>query len=148
MQGMKLQTADIMRLLPYFMREDDANNALASGVNPLIHALYDGAVRLQTWDKLEVLTEPELDKLALELNIAWYNDTADRETKIQLIKDSDLVYSRLGTKWAVERVVNTYFGSGEVEEWFEYGGKPYFFRIKTTNADISYCEKAGVFRGA
>lgn len=36
-----------------------------------------------------------------------------------------------GTKWAVENLVSSCFGEGYVMEWYEYGGKPYRFKIFT-----------------
>lgn len=137
MEGMKLNNADILRLLPLMMRDDETVAALASVVNLLAGTLFYGASRLRTWDKLDELPENELDELAWELNIAWYNDTADRDKKVQLIKDSDLVYSRLGTKWAVEQIIKTYFGSGLVREWFEYGGDPYHYKIISENPSLT-----------
>ena len=82
-------------------------------------------------------TEAELDALAWELNILWYDTGASLDTKRALVKDSDLVYKRLGTKWAVENVINSYFGEGFVEEWFEYDGQPGRFRVYSTNPSLS-----------
>lgn len=36
-----------------------------------------------------------------------------------------------GTPAAVEELVAIVFGEGEVSEWFEYGGEPYWFKIRT-----------------
>ena len=38
-----------------------------------------------------------------------------------------------GTPAAVEELVTAVFGDGKVEEWFEYGDEPFYFRI-TVNA--------------
>ena len=54
-----------------------------------------------------------------------------------LVKNSDRVYQHLGTKWAVENVINTYFGEGHVEEWFDYGGEPGRFRVLTPNPSVN-----------
>ena len=89
-------------------------------------------------------TPEELDALAWELNILWYDVGANIDTKRDVIKNSDLVYRRLGTKWAVESVIKSYFGDGYITEWFEYGGQPGRFRVYTANPSVSE-ERYGEF---
>ena len=135
--GMKLGALDFVRLLPQFMRDDLAVKGLAQGLNELIPVL-DGSVQLlTTWDHIDELGEDELDALAWELNILWYDKSANIETKRQLVKDSDNVYRHLGTKWAVENVIQTYFGDGYITEWYEYNGDPGYFRVYSTNPTLS-----------
>ena len=74
--------------------------------------LAQSTATLSTWDHIDELTEAELDAWLGELNILWYDTGASLDTKRALVKDSDLVYKRLGTKWAVENVINSYFGEG------------------------------------
>ena len=129
---MDLINIDFVKLLPQFMRDDDAVNGLAAGINSIISALGANIKKLSTWDHIDELSEPELDALAWELNIFWYDSSASIEVKRELIKNSDLVYKRLGTKWAVENVVKSYFGNGYVYEWFEYEGTPGHFKVIST----------------
>ena len=37
----------------------------------------------------------------------------------------------------MENVINTYFGEGYMEEWFQYGGEPGRFRIYSTNPTLN-----------
>ena len=53
------------------------------------------------------------------------------------MKNCGKVHKALGTKWAVENVIKTYFGTGKVEEWFEYGGEPGHFRVRSSNPSVS-----------
>lgn len=135
--GMTLQTLDFARLLPQFMRDDLAVQGLAKAMNNIIPGLSKSIGHLTTWDKIDELSDTELDALAWELNILWYDKAANIETKRELILNSDKVYKHLGTKWAVENVVKTYFGEGSIEEWFEYGGEPGHFRVISTNPSLS-----------
>ena len=134
---MKLSTLEFIRLLPRFMREDGAVKGLAAAMDEIVPELAQSTATLSTWDHIDELTEAELDALAWELNILWYDTGASLDTKRALVKDSDLVYKRLGTKWAVENVINSYFGEGFVEEWFEYDGQPGRFRVYSTNPSLS-----------
>lgn len=135
--GMKLSTLEFARLLPAFMRGDLAVQGLARGIDGIIPGLATSVQRLTTWDKIDELNESELDALAWELNIMWYDKTASIEAKRELVLNSDKVYRRLGTKWAVENVIQTYFGDGYIKEWFEYNGTPGYFRVYSTNPTLN-----------
>lgn len=134
---MKLNTLDFVKLLPQFMRDDPAVRGLAEGLNKIIPRLAKETSTLSTWDSIDALTEAELDELAFELNILWYDSTANIDVKRDLVKNSDKVYQHLGTKWAVENVIKSYFGDGYIEEWFEYGGDPGHFIVHSTNPSVS-----------
>ena len=137
MAGMKLSTLEFIRLLPTFMRGDAAVQGLAAGLDEIIPGLAQSIGRLTTWDRIDELPEDELDNLAWELNILWYDKPAGIDAKREIVKSSDEVYRHLGTKWAVESVINSYFGEGYLREWFEYDGEPGHFRVYSTNATIN-----------
>ncbi len=127
---MKLEDVRILELLPVWMRRDGSVIGLAQGSGIVARDAYSHLRYLTRWDKIDRLSGADLDELAWELNILWYNSTAPVETKRQLIKSSDLVFARLGTRWAVERVTSAYFGNARLYEWFEYGGDPHFFKVQ------------------
>lgn len=134
---MKLENLDFIELLPRFMQEDKAVQGLAAAMNDIIPGLAASVSKLSTWDCIDELSGAELDELAWELNIEWYDKNAPIEVKREIVKDSDITHQLLGTKWAVERVINTYFGDGQIEEWFEYGGDPGHFRVLSSNPTIN-----------
>lgn len=136
MSDMKLQDLEIIKLVPQFMQEDYAIIGLSNGINPIVKDITARIELLKTWTEIDKMTSIELDELAHELNIEWYTDTADIDTKKRLIKESDLVHSRLGTKFAVEEIIQSYFETGEVKEWFEYDGEPYHFKVVTSNTSL------------
>lgn len=133
---MKLQEAEILKLLPAWMREDASVQGLAAGTDAATRALYAKLRLLSRWDQLDKLSEAELDEMAWELNIQWYDSTAPIEAKRAVIRNSDLVYAKLGTKYAVEQIVTDYFGTGVVREWFQYGGQPHHFKVLSDNPTL------------
>ena len=134
---MKLSNLEFIKLLPQFMRDDDAVRGLAAGIDKIVPGLTDSIMKLSTWDHIDTLPEAELDELAWELNILWYDTSASLEVKRSIIRNSDKVYKKLGTKWAVENVINTYFGDGYIKEWFEYGGEPGHFMVYSSNPSLN-----------
>lgn len=134
---MNLKDIEFIRLLPQFMRDDDAVRGLAAGIDAIIPSLSASIETLSTWDHIDDLSEAELDEMAWELNILWYDFNAPIAIKRDLVKNSDKVWKHIGTKWAVENVIRSYFGNGYVEEWFEYGGEPGRFRVNSSNPSIN-----------
>lgn len=134
---MKLSDLEFIKLLPQFMRNDAAVRGLSAGIDGIVPQLAADIEKLSTWDSIDKLSEAELDELAWELNIPWYDKGATIEVKRHLILDSDKVYKKLGTKWAAENVINTYFGDGYIEEWFQYNGEPGHFRVHSTNPSLN-----------
>lgn len=134
---MKLSDIEFVRLLPQFMQNDCSVRGLAAGIDSIIPQIAAELQKLSTWDSIDKLSEAELDELAWELNIQWYDKGATIDVKRNLVKESDKVYKKLGTKWAVENVIQTYFGEGYIEEWFEYGGEPGHFRVNSSNPTLT-----------
>lgn len=134
---MKLSELEFLKLLPQFMRDDQAVQGLSLAMDIIIPQLSESVKTLSTWDQIDTLSEKELDELAWELNILWYDVSADIGVKRELVKNSDKVYQHLGTRWAVENVVNSYFGEGYIMEWFEYDGEPGHFRVYSPNPTLN-----------
>lgn len=141
---MELTDLNFIQLLPAFMKDDEANIGLSNAMDRLACDIAEKTISASTWDKLDMLSAEELDLLAEELNISWYDKSAATEVKRQIIKDSDLVHAKLGTNWAALRVIETYFGEGAIIDWFDYDGEPYHFKIQTINQSIMN-EKAAAF---
>lgn len=138
MGGMKISELDFVRLLPAFMRDDEAVIALSKAVDKLIGEPGKRLSTIRTWDKIDELTEAECDELAWELDIDWYDSTGmGLEEKRETIKLAQQIKRKRGTKWAVERLITAYFGEGYVEEWYDTGGAPYTFIALTDNTHIT-----------
>ena len=137
MGGMKISELDFVRLLPAFMRDDEAAIALSKAMNQLIGEPGKRLDVLRTWDKTDELNEAECDELAWELDIDWYDSTGmSLEDKRATIKLAQQIKRKRGTKWAVERLISSYFGEGYVMEWYDVDGNPFTFVALTTNTHI------------
>lgn len=131
MAAMKINSPNTLKLLPVFMRDDEANIALAGVIDKLIKDPGSRAEQLRVWDQIDRLPEEMLDELAWEMSIDWWVDTWDIEKKRQTIKTARLIKQRRGTVWAVEQTAKNIFGSATVKEWHSYGGKPHHFKVIT-----------------
>ncbi len=133
---MKLKDVDLTKMLPTFMKSDEFDVALAEGMSNYFREQAEYSERVVVVGQTDNLNEAELDTLADDMNIFWYSKSADIEIKRKLIKDAPLVFNKLGTAWAVERVVNSYLEETELQEWFDYGGDSHHFRLLTNNVNI------------
>ena len=61
-------------------------------------------------------------------NEGWIQALNDTE-KRNLIKTSIKMHRYKGTKYALEEIFKTLNIVGNVDEWFNYGGKPYYFKV-------------------
>lgn len=137
---MRLESADVLKLLPEFMRQDEAVKGLAAAVNNLIREPGQKVKTVRIWDQIDNLNDAQLDELAYELDIDWYNSTLPIENKRAIIKISDLVHSRRGTKWAVEELISAYFTKGFIMEWHEEGysnPKPFHYSVYTSHKNVT-----------
>lgn len=136
--GMKLQNADILQLLPHFMRDDETVQALSKAVNELIREPGGKVLHLREWDQIDALSSQELDELAWEMSIEWYDASMALDNKRATIRAAMLLKEKAGTKWAVVEAVKAGYGAEpEISEWFEYDGTPGHFKAKV-NATKSF----------
>ena len=102
---MRLSEVEMIKLLPSWMAQDGADRGLAAGCDTLSRDAFARLKLLSRWDKIDQLSEAELDEMAWELNIQWYDSTAPIETKRAVIRNSDRVYAKLGTPYAVAQII-------------------------------------------
>ena len=134
---MDLKTIDLLKLQTGQMQEDKTSQAFCSSLNPKLQEIANDTQKCILLANIDDLPEDVLDEMAYDLHIDWYDANADIDVKRSLIKNSDKVHMYLGTPFAVEQVVQDYFGDGVVEEWYQYGGDPYHFRVVTSNPAVT-----------
>ncbi len=118
-------------IFPSNISRNEEVQALSYALQQGTRLLYRYSQRLYIYDNLDRQPEEVIDLLASELRTQYYRSDMDLETKRRLVKNTLIWYMSAGTPAAVEELVTNVFGSGEVQEWFEYGGKPYCFRVST-----------------
>lgn len=126
---MKLSDLEFIRLLPVFMKKEEDNQALAKAMDLIFRDPNKHLQTISTWSQIENLLDDELNELAYELDIDWYDSGSDRQTKISQIKSALKVKKRRGTRWSVEQILSDVFGQAYVREWYEFDGEPYTFEV-------------------
>ena len=134
---MKLNTVELDRMLPLFMREDKTFQAICYALESEIKQLHQQTTLLKLYQNIDSLSEELLDELAWQFNAIEYNKSYSIDIKRTLIKNCLSTHHKRGTVAAVEEVATKIFGNATVTEWFEYGGEPYHFKVYTSNVSTS-----------
>ena len=133
-----MTTENILNALPQVLKDDTSCFAIAQAIAGNLVRCCASAEELRIYAAIDSLSEAVLDILAVDLKIDWWRSDASIEDKRDLIKTCWYVHRHLGTKSAIEKAVKSFLGEGNVEEWFEYGGQPYHFRIvRADNAAVN-----------
>lgn len=164
----RLLDTSFIELLPDSISGDARIRAAAAALDAVQPATVRGIPSLLLWARLyqadprtlfpplarlapqglPPLSEAELDLLAWQLHVEGYEGAADYATKHRMVLDSIPVHRKKGTPWAVETALATFLSRPvDVTEWFQYSGKPYFFRVHFDVSDQGFSEAQaqGVF---
>lgn len=137
---------NINEIFPAFLLRDRNGYALAkaieAGLSYMERVIDKGLACVMDCD---TMPEWRLDEMAWETN-CLYDYNADVEKKRKWIKDALPQYRLYGTPEGIYRYVRGYFDDIILEEWWEYGGEPYHFRITVdgnwTPEDEAWARKA------
>lgn len=80
---------------------------------------------------LSPLTSGLLDQLAWQLHVEAWETAVDDQARRNLLAGSLLLHRRRGTPWSVRQALETALRTeATIKEWFNYGGRPFFFRVR------------------
>jgi phage tail P2-like protein len=124
-----VREVSLISALPLPLRNDPDMLALAGAIEEQLRKFAKEAGNANIYARIDELPEPVTDALAVDLHIDWYDAGAPPDVKRRVVKESVKVHKTLGTPYAVERALKAYYEDAEISEWFEYGGRPGYFKI-------------------
>ena len=121
----RLKTAEILALA----------NALDTQLQEITKAIDEAVIM----PRIREQPEDVVDSLAWQLHVDFYEPLGlDLDKKRELVANSLLWHKHKGTKYVVEEMMRTLFcPEFWIEEWFAYGGRPYFFRARIGSQPMS-----------
>jgi phage tail P2-like protein len=147
-------------IVPSSIREDPQVQAACEAIDAELQQIYTeflpesaastGQPSICFWPFVMQQVPPLLDVLAWEMHVdvwAGWEGTLDLETKRRLIEESIHWHQHKGTRYAVDQMLATVFKQGVVTEWYEYGGRPYYFRIITEDEIVDPDQLLAVIDG-
>ena len=129
MSSRKPTRENLLETLPLFLRTDESVVKLADAMAQILAQRPEEIDRLRIYPDIFRLDEKLLDNLAYDFKVDWWDGEYSLEEKRRILRDNWNVHRTLGTKYAVETVLKDIFPGAYTEEWFQYGGTPYCFRL-------------------
>lgn len=124
-----LTRENLIRSLPVSVSGDPKMLALAGVIAGALERRREELERIAIYPHIDRLDEGLLDILARDFKVDWWDGDYTTEEKRRTLSTSWQVHKALGTKGAVIRAITSVYQQAKVEEWFEYGGEPYHFRL-------------------
>lgn len=137
----------LIELIPPNLRNDETVMAAAEAIDNELKQVTELIPKLAILHRIYEVEEHILDEIAWQWHVDFYEPTLPIEQKRELVKNSLRWHKRKGTPSAVEELVRTVFFSGDVVEWWEYGGDPGYFKVIITDPSATH-ERAEEFLAA
>lgn len=118
---------EIKDILPLNLLTPESR-AVSFAVGEAMRRLGRFSAGIHLYAQISQVPEEALDLMAIEMNTQYYDQSMPRKMKERLIMQSLVWYMRAGTPSVLNEFLATVLGGGYIEEWMEYGGKPYHFR--------------------
>lgn len=124
-----IYSADFSEFLPGALRHDPKMIALARALTKQLLEVSGGIKNMLIYSRFEELPEDLVDILAYDMHVDWYDYSYPLQIKRDMVKNSVKVHKKMGTKYAVETAIREIYPKSRIEEWFDYGGKPFHFKV-------------------
>ena len=131
---MDLSNVSILNMMPPNLAADHNVKMMAEAFDETLRGIIKKIPNVAVIPNLvlnKIADEVLIDLLAWQFHVDFYDPKLPIEIKRELVLKSLDWHYRKGTPSVVEEIVSAAFKQAEVEEWHEYGGLPYRFRVTT-----------------
>ena len=134
---MSLDNLNLNDLIPSSIKNDIEVQNCVTTLNDEFNLIKDAIGNINIYSAIDTLPMEIVQLLAWQFNVnseakGWLLTSTDSE-KRELVKNSIRLHRTKGTKYAIEEVLRIVGFEGEIQEWYDYGGHPYHFKIKITS---------------
>ena len=129
---MDLCNVSILNLLPPNIANDNNVKMMAKAFDKTLLDIIKKIPEVAIIPNLilgKIVNETLIDLLAWQFHVDFYTPDLPLEIKIGLVQKSLDWHMRKGTPATIKEVVTQIFAEAKMQEWYEYGGLPYRFRI-------------------
>ncbi len=124
-----LSDITIKEILPSSIAEDQNVQELSATNDSYLHEIFEKVQCILLLPNLDTLPEDVVDSLAWQYHVDFYELDMPIAKKRNMVREAIYWHLIKGTPAAVEKVVANVFQSATVQENWEYGGQPYWFRV-------------------
>lgn len=131
-----LFNADYQKIFPENLKKYKNLRTLAIEFeNSFKNNIVPNIDKLAIYKNLELQSDKVLSELAWQYAIDNWQENLSHEVKINLIKNAYWAHAKKGTKVAIIENLKKLNYPVTVHEWFEYGGKPFTFKLISNHAN-------------
>ena len=124
----------LKEIAPPNLLNDPVIKALLESTDPQLQKVKEQIINVIIYPRIdEIEDESLLDLLAWQFHVEGYELAQTIEEKRNLVKNAIELHKNKGTKYAVEGVLRFLNLPGEIQEWFEYDGEPYRFKVEVSS---------------
>ena len=124
-----LDTLTIKDLLPSSLASSQVVQDVAAACDVPLGAVTKRMSAPLIYSRIDELDEATVDELAWQFHVDFYDDDLTLENKRALVKSAIKDHKYKGTPWAVKSVIKSIRGDVKLEDWYQYGGTAYYFRV-------------------
>ncbi len=137
----RLEDLKLLDLLPSSITGDGTVRAMAAALDNELQSITRCVNEIVMLPRIDELPSDIVDSLAWQFHVDFYEPLGlSLDIRRALVKNALIWHRRYGTKSVLVEIIKLmFFDNFTIEEWFEYGGRPYCFRINVnaTNLFIS-----------
>ena len=126
----------IHKNLPQSMDKENVQE-VAKVVDDTLLSFDKTIAEVLIYPAIDMLGSELINTLAIQMHCDFYDDTLPLAVRRNLVKNSIAWHRIKGTPAAVEQMIQTVYQTGVVEEWFDYGGEPFFFKVNLGDSQIT-----------
>ena len=127
----KLENIKLQYIIPSSIGRDEQVKALCESIDAKLRQVAAEAELVLLLPRLDELKEAVIDELAWQYHVDFYDYQLPLAKKRALVSKAIDWHRRKGTPGVIVDAVTSVYGNCLLEEWWEYGGDPYHFRVKT-----------------
>ena len=126
----------IHKNLPHSLDKENVQE-VAKVVDDTLLSFDKTIAEVLIYPAIDMLGSELINTLAIQMHCDFYDDTLPLAVRRNLVKNSIAWHRIKGTPAAVEQMIQTVYQTGVVEEWFDYGGEPFFFKVNLGDSQIT-----------
>lgn len=139
---------NVLRTFPEPLQRSAAISALGEVMADYLGAVASEASLCALYTQIDELPDGVLDILAYDFKIDWWDAGLTVAQKRRIFKNSFFVHRHLGTAQSVSEALEAMYPGSSVQEWFDYDGDPYRFklRVNVTDGTVSSAGHAKILK--
>lgn len=124
-----VNTVSVEDLLPSSLARSQTVRDVAKACGASLHDVVGQMSGLLIYSRIDELDEAVVDDLAWQFHVDFYDTGLNLTQKRALVKSAIKDHKYKGTPWAVKSVIKAIRGDVVLQDWYQYGGEAYHFRV-------------------